>query len=216
MHTPQTLSRVLEESPSKMDCRDSPLFTMSPSGTNSSPARSSISSRVASSATRNHLTYTMSSVVDLQPQSGPSSAASSSSTFGMHRGHALADPSKSALGLIHEGGEYRGQEHPQLDSGMSASQLSNSTRSVSFRRRTQSKGLSEKDMARHRCAPGLPPPQGPLPLPGDRPLGRTLSEFQNGYIEQSHSERGQQDTMPLRIDSKGIWPYLACRLSFIH
>jgi hypothetical protein len=228
-YTPQPLYRVLEESPSQMDPRDSPLFAMSPAATNSSPARSSIlSSRVVSSATRNLLTYTMSSVVDLHSQPGPPSATSTPaqasspvppstpgssgfSTFGLHRGahrgQLLTETSNSALGLTHEDTQNGIQHQSHREDSILGPQLSVSPRSVSLRRRTHSKGLSEKAGDLDRIAPGLPPPQGPLPLPNDAPLAKTVGASRNGYIQQSQSERGvPQEAGLSKIDAKGIYP----------
>lgn len=144
----------------------------------------------------------MGSVIDLQHQSGPSTAASSSATFGAHG--AQEEPTRSALGLIYEGGEDTEDKQAHLVHDLSASQLYNTARSASFKRRTVSKGLSERDMDRHPSAPGRPPPQGPLPLPDNSPLDRTIGGQPDGYIEQERERDVEQYGSGSRIDVRGI------------
>ncbi|GHJ88476.1 hypothetical protein NliqN6_4878 [Naganishia liquefaciens] len=184
MYSPKSLTDVPEESPSKLDAADSPLFTLSPTATNASTARSSIlTSRVVSNATRNLLTYSMSSVVDFQQQLVTSLAATSIVTVGDSEDHAFADPAKSVLGLIHENDGIAEAKRKVQDKSLSASQLSDITRPISFKRRNQPKGLSESDMPWHLPAPDIPPPKGPLPLPGSSPLCRSSEGTPVGYIE---------------------------------
>lgn len=67
-----------------------------------------------------------------------------------------------------------------------------------------SKGQSERDMDRHPLTPGLPPPQGPLPLPDNSPLDRKRGGQGDDYKEQERKRDVEQYVFGSRIDVKGI------------